>query len=175
MFTEDMGWGMYLHPISFFISFPISNHSLRFFLCTFFSQKNIFLLLHSFENIGRWEWSAVGPCLFGLLGCTVPDHYQNLNSKGGELEQNIPRVVRGIARRGRDCVLVLMVGHKLPLLLFHPYLLHSEGLGRKTWGVIYHVFLHALLLRRLAHRLLSLLVLSLTLVATCECVWRGFD
>ena len=35
------------------------------------------------------------------------DHCQNLNSKGGESEQDIPRVVRGITRRGeshqRDC------------------------------------------------------------------------
>ena len=33
------------------------------------------------------------------LGCIVPDHFQNLNSKGGESEQNIPGVVRGIAKR----------------------------------------------------------------------------
>ena len=34
------------------------------------------------------------------LGCTVPDHCQNLNFKSGESEQNIPRVVGRITRRG---------------------------------------------------------------------------
>ena len=62
----------------------------------------------------------------------VPDRCQNLSSKGGELEQNIPRVFRRIARRGKDRVLVLMTGHKLPLLPLCPHLIHNEGLGRKT-------------------------------------------
>ena len=65
-------------------------------------------------------------------GCMVPNCYQNLSSKGGELKKNIPEVVGRIARWGRDRVLVLMTGHKLPLLPFHPHLLCSKGLGRKT-------------------------------------------
>ena len=99
----------------------------------------------------------------------VPVCCQNLSSKGGESE-NILRVVKGITRKGRQRVLVLMIGHKLPLLPLHPHLLRSEGSGRKTWGVIYHVFLHAFLLRGSARRSLSLSILSLTLVATCVCV-----
>ena len=34
------------------------------------------------------------------LGCTVPDRCQNLNSKGGESEKNIPGFVGRIARKG---------------------------------------------------------------------------
>ena len=62
----------------------------------------------------------------------MPDHYQNLSSKGGKSQQNIPGVVGGITIRGMDRVLVLMTGHKLPLLPLCPHLLCSEGPGRKT-------------------------------------------
>ena len=33
----------------------------------------------------------------------MPDRCQNLSSKGGESEQNIPGVIGGIARRGGSC------------------------------------------------------------------------
>ena len=164
-----------IYTPSFFTVFSIQNHSLHL-LGTFFSQKYISLLRHHTPLkmlIGGSE-EPWGRAPLVSLGCLVPDYYQKLSSNGGESEQNILRVVGGIARRGRECVLVFMMDHKLSFLPLHPYLPHSEGSGRKIWGVIYHVFLHVLLLRGPTRRSLSLLVLSLTLVATCGCFWKGF-
>ena len=53
------GLGVYLYP-SFFTSFLILNHSLHLFFDTLSSQKDISILLHSFENVSEWEWSSMG-------------------------------------------------------------------------------------------------------------------
>ena len=58
------------------------------------------------------------------------DCCQNLSSKGGESEQNIPGVIGGIVMRGNDRVLVLMTSHKLPLVPLCSHLFHSEGVGK---------------------------------------------
>ena len=43
-----------------------------------------------------------GHALLVCLGCIVSDRCQNLNSKGGDSEQNIPGVVEGITRKGKS-------------------------------------------------------------------------
>ena len=73
-----------------------------------------------------------GPYPLVHLECMVPDRCQNLSSKGGELEQDIPGVVGWIARWGKDRVLVLIASHKLVSSLSVLISFSSEGLGRKT-------------------------------------------
>ena len=45
--------------------------------------------------VGKSESVVGGYAPLVHLKCTVPDRFQNLSSKGGELEQNIPGVVEG--------------------------------------------------------------------------------
>ena len=63
------------------------------------------------------------------LGYTVLDLFQNLSSKGGESEQNIPRVVGGITRRdGNVRVLVSIKGLPVMTRPFSPSLVQWASL-----------------------------------------------
>ena len=62
----------------------------------------------------------------------VPGAYPSLYSGGGGPGCCSSEVIGGIAKRGREQVLVLMVNPKLLLLSLHRHLLRSEGSRRKT-------------------------------------------
>ena len=102
---QGYGLGACIYTPLFFMSFFIQNHSLISFLDTFPFPEWLFppssLFFWKYWLVG--EKCRGGRALLVHLGCMVPDCCQNLSSKGGELEQNIPKVVEvvgGIARRG---------------------------------------------------------------------------
>ena len=62
----------------------------------------------------------------------MPGAYPSLYSGGGGPGHRSFEVIGGIARWGRERVLVLMMNPKLLLIPLHPCLLPSEGSKRKT-------------------------------------------
>ena len=98
-----------IYTTLFFLSFPLHNHSLR--LQALLLPK-IYLpsiqLSYTSENLWqkylqvRLKYNG-GCALLVRYACVVPDHCQNLSTRGGKSGQNIPRVIGGIAKRGGSC------------------------------------------------------------------------
>ena len=104
-FTEAIGWGRVFIPRSVFSSFLFRIIAFISFLRHFLLSERYFP--HSSSFFWKCWWVGVkcrgGRALLDYLGYEVLNRCQNLSSKGGESEQDIPRVVRGIATWSDAC------------------------------------------------------------------------